>query len=388
MGRWRREGNDGVSLCDRRVWLALGLLGLALPACSQQVATPGHWVLVSQAGSRTVAVIDPEEGRVVKRITVGMLPHRLLLAPDGRSAYAVLVGSQAVAEIDLQTLTLRRTFLTAPVPERRADGSLIQGHQDQNAFAHTTCFDCHGGGSAKPAIVGTRPFGITLSEDGETLIVSQIRDASLALLARDSGGLERTLPLPPSGQAHEPVDVTRLEGSLYVALRPTQPATTPAAIRRLDAKTLQEQSEAHTGSDPAMLLPDPERSRVLVSNFETNTLTAFGPAGKESVYTVNPGPMGMLLLPGGRLLSLNYYSNSLSLVELDTAEVESLALELDGRKYANPTHAALAPNRREVYIVSSGTEGNLLVFDLAGKRVVRAIPIDGLSFDVLVVPKL
>ncbi|WP_157205896.1 YncE family protein [Calidithermus timidus] len=372
-----------------RLWLKPGLLALSLTlvACSQRVATTGHWVLVSQAGSRSVAVVDPEEGQVIKRITVGMLPHRLLLAPGGRSAYAVLVGSQAVAEIDLASLTLRRTFLTAPVPERRADGSLIAGHQEHNAFTHTSCFDCHGGGSAQPAIVGTRPFGITLSEEGETLIVSQIRDASLALIARESGELERTLPLPPSAQAHEPVDVARLGDSLYVALRPTQPATTPAVIRRLEAKSLQEQSEAQTGSDPAMLLPDPERSRVLVSNFETNTLTAFGPSGKEAVYTVNPGPLGMLLLPGGRLLSLNYYSNSLSLVDLDTAEVESLPLELGDRKYANPTHAALLPGGRQVYIVSSGTEGHLLLFDLQEKRVVRDIPIDGLSFDVLVVPK-
>jgi DNA-binding beta-propeller fold protein YncE len=376
-----------MSAFDRGFWLALGLFGLALPACSRVVA-PEHWVLVSQAGSRNVAVVDPSEGRVVKRITVGMLPHRLLLSPDGRTAYAVLVGSQAVAEIDLKTLTLRRTLLTAPVPERRADGSLIQGHQEQDAFAHTSCFDCHGGGSARPAIVGTRPFGITLSADGVKLIVSQIRDGSLAVLEREGGALERTVPLPPSGQAHEPVDVARLEDSLYVALRPTQPATTPSVLRRLDARSLEAQSEAQTGSDPAMLLPDPQRRRVLVSNFETNTLSAFGPAGQEAVYTVNPGPLGMLLLPGGGLLSLNYYSNSLSLVDLDSAKVESLALELGGRKYANPTHAALAPNRREVYIVSSGTEGNLLVFDLATRRLLRAIPIDGLSFDVLVVPKL
>ncbi|MCL6568141.1 MAG: hypothetical protein K6T35_04510, partial [Meiothermus silvanus] len=163
----------------------LGLLiGLGLAACNRPVSAPPHWVLVSQAGSSTVAVVDPEAGTVVKRLTVGLLPHRLLVSPDRASVYVVLVGSQAVAELDLTTLNLRRTFLTAAVPLRRDDGSVIQAHQDQDAFSHTTCYDCHGGGSAKPAIVGTRPFGITLSPDGLKLIVSQIRGGDLAVLDR------------------------------------------------------------------------------------------------------------------------------------------------------------------------------------------------------------
>ncbi|MER3554582.1 MAG: hypothetical protein C4331_09600 [Meiothermus sp.] len=362
-------------------------LGTVLAACSSAPTAANHWVLVSQAGSSTVAVVDPQAGRVVRRISVGMLPHRLLLSPDAHSAYAVLVGSQAVAEIDLKTLSLQRTFLTAPVPERREDGTLIRAHADANASAHSSCYDCHGGGAAKPAIVGTRPFGITLSEDGLNLIVSQIRAGNLAILNREEGKLERTLPLPPTGLAKEAADVTRMGESLYVALRPPQPATTPSVVRRLDAKTLEFQSEAETGSDPAMLLPDPERGRVLVTNFETNTLSAFGVGGKSAVYTVTPGPLGMLRLPGNQLLSLNYYSNAVSLVNLGSGAVETLPLAFGGRTYVNPTHAALAPGGRTAYIVSSGTEGNLLVFDLGLKRVVGAIPVDGLSFDVLVVPK-
>lgn len=367
--------------------LLVVLFGLALAACSQPVAAPPHWVLVSQAGSSTVAVVDPQAGKVVKRISVGLLPHRFLMSPDRTSVYVVLVGSQAVAELDLETLSLRRTFLTAPVPSRRDDGSLIQAHTDEQAFTHTTCYDCHGGGAAKPAIVGTRPFGITLSPDGQRLVVSQIRGGSLAVLDRAGGVLERTLPLEPTGWAHEAADVTRLGDSFYVALRPTQPATTPAVIRRLNAQTLEFQSEAPTGSDPAMLLPDPERGRILVTNFETNTVSAFETSGGTATYTVTPGPLGMLKLPGDLLLSLNYYSNALSLINLKSGAVESLALEFGGRKYVNPTHAALSPEGRYAYIVSSGTEGNLLVFDLGQKRVVRVIPVDGLSYDVLVVPK-
>jgi DNA-binding beta-propeller fold protein YncE len=124
-----------------------------------------------------------------------------------------------------------------------------------------------------------------------------------------------------------------------------------------------------------------------VTNFETDTLSAFDASGKTLTYTVTPGPLGMLKLPGDRLLSLNYYSNAVSLVDLKSGAVESVGLEFGGRKYVNPTHAALSPDEKYAYIVSSGTEGNLLVFDLGQKRVVRVIPVDGLSYDVVTVPR-
>jgi hypothetical protein len=52
----------------------------------------------------------------------------------------------------------------------------------------------------------------------------------------------------------------------------------------------------------------------------------------------------------------------------------------------NPTHAALSGDGRLAWIVSSGTDGHLVALDLAARRVVRDLPIDGLSFDVAVVP--
>ena len=92
-------------------------------------------------------------------------------------------------------------------------------------------------------------------------------------------------------------------------------------------------------------------------------------------------------MPDGRALVLNYYSNSVSVVNLETRSSQTVALTLNGKSFVNPTHAALAPDGRSAYIVSSGTDGNLLVFDLQRLVVTRAIAIDGLSFDVVVVKK-
>lgn len=209
-------------------------LGLVVTACSAVGPIGGHLVLVSQAGSSTVAVVDPMQGRTVKRITVGGLPHRMILNPDGSKVYVVLVGSQAVAEVDVQRLEVARTFLTAPVPERRGDGSPIQPHFDQGAFSKTSCFACHNPGGAKPLIVGERPVGITFSSDFGRLLISHIRQGRLSEIDLHSGKVVRAVNLPPAGSANEAADVARVGFRLVVALRPRQPSTEASAVRWLD----------------------------------------------------------------------------------------------------------------------------------------------------------
>jgi len=364
-----------------RLVILAGLIGLA--ACSSPPTARPHYLLVSQAGSSTVAVVDPVQGRTVKRITVGGLPHRMILSPDGTKVYVVLVGSQAVAEVDVQRLEVSRTFLTAPVPERRDNGSTIQQHFDQDAFSQTSCFACHYPGGAKPFIVGERPVGIAFSSDFGRLFISHIRQGYLSEIDLNSGKVVRAVNLPPSGFANEAVEVARVGSKLVVAMRPRQPSTEASAVRWLNEGTLEHLSEAPTGSDPAFVLP--LEGGALVSNFESNTLSLHAPSASPKSFTVTPGPLGLLAVGDGKILSLNYYSNAVSLVDLVSGQVQNHKLELGDRIFVNPTHAALSPDGRKAYIVSSGTEGHLLVFDLESKQVTKAIPIDGLSFDVVVV---
>ncbi len=361
-------------------WLALVLL----VSCSGPPQR-SHYVLVSQAGSSTVAVVDPVQGRTIKRITVGGLPHRMVLNRDKSKVYVVLVGSQAVAEVDVQRLLVSRTFLTAPVPERRSDGSLIQPHFEQDAFTKTSCFACHNPGGARPFIVGERPVGIAFSSDDSRLFVSHIRQGRLSEIDLGRAEVVRAVNLPPSGSASEAADVARVGSRLVVALRPRQPSTEASAVRWLDEATLEPLFEASTGSDPAFVLPWGEGA--LVSNFESDTLSLHVPGSSPKSYTVTPGPLGLLAVGSGKVLSLNCYSNAVSWVDLASGQAEHHRLELGGRVFVNPTHAALSPDGRRAYIVSSGTEGHLVVFDLERRQVTQAIPIDGLSFDVVVVPR-
>ncbi|HXU81643.1 MAG TPA: hypothetical protein VN914_09620 [Polyangia bacterium] len=348
-------------------------------------AGPADRVFVSQAGSSTLLVVDGASGASEGRIEVGMLPHNLVLSPDRRTLYVALVGSQAVAEVDVATARLRRTLLTAPVPERRLDGSVIAAHVDQGAFGASTCYGCHRPGGAQPKYAGDRPFGLLLSRDGRRLYVSHLRASRLAVLDLEQGRIERTVFLAPAGAATEAVAIDRMGDELWVALRPPQPSVLPGALRRLNEETLEAVADVATGADPGALLALPERGRVLVSNFESNTVTMTDGVGPGVRFEAAPGPLGLLALPAGLVLAMDYYSNAVSFLDLEAGSARTLPLEHGGVPYANPTNAALASSGRSVWIVSSGTDGHLLELDLASRTIVRDLSIDGLSFGVAVV---
>lgn len=370
-----------------------GCTGLPDPAATDAAPPPrdapaaaaADRIFVSQAGSATIVAIDADTGAIDGRIEVGMLPHNLVLSPDRRTLYAALVGSQAIAEIDVATARLRRTMLTAPVPATRADGTTIQPHVDQGAFDHTTCYDCHRPGGARPTYAGARPFGLLVSPDGRHLIVSHLRTSDLAVVDLTSGRIETTVHLAPAGAATEAVALARLGDEIWVALRPPQPSTSAGALRRLDGATLAPLGDVATGADPAALLAMPDRRSVLVSNFESNSLTEHI-SGAAVPHDAAPGPLGLTALPSGAVLALDYYSNAVSVLDLTAGTSTTTPLARDGARYANPTQAAISSDGRSAWIVSGAPEGHLIELDLSSMQVVRDLAIDGLSFGVAIVP--
>ena len=236
--------------------------------------------------------------------------------------------------------------------------------------------------------MGTRPFGALLSASGKQLLISHINSPEIVVLDLATGGIAGTVTLEPSGDATESVALARLGDAIWLARRPRQPSTSPGILRRLDPETLAGTGDVAAGSDTGALLSLPDRGRLLASNFETDTVTELDGSGAARVLQAAPGPLGLLALPDQQtILTLDYYSNAVSFLDLDTGSSETLSLALNGVSYVNPTHAALSGDGRSAWIVSSGTEGHLLELDLSSRRIVRDVPIDGLSFGVVFVPQ-
>ena len=341
--------------------------------------------------AQSILRVNATDGMILKETKVGMLPHNFLLGKDGRKFYVVLTGSQAIAELNISTGDVLRTFLTEPVPKARDNKSVIKGHIDKDAFSHTTCYDCHraGSGGPNPAIVGSQPFGAVISKDGKTLYVTNGRSGNLSVIDIATGTLNQLLPLPPSGTAREPTDIALLDDQMFITMRPPLPSTSPGAVRRLDVASLSVLSDTPTGANAGIILSDANSHQIYTSNFETNTISRFDAKGALlNSITVGAGPFGLRLLPeSNQMIVANYYANSISLINLADNQTQTIPLAFNDKPYANPTHVALDANGRTAYIVSSGTVGNLLTFDFKLQQVTSAVPIGSLPFDVMTVPK-
>lgn len=350
---------------------------------------PQTELFVSLPAADAIQRIRVSDGAILQQTQVGMLPHNFLRSRDGRSVYVVLVGSQSIAEIDTKRGQVLRTLLTAPVPDKRSDGSVIQGHIDRNAFVHTTCFDCHRGGAdgVKPVVVGTRPLGIAWNATGDALLVTNSRSSTLAVIDITSGAITKEISLAPNALAHDPAALAASADRIVVTLRPSQPSFANSVIRVMRANDFSTVSETVVGSNANHVIIDDASRSAYVSDFESNTVTRVPlDDGVASSLTVRNGPLGLRTFDGARLLSANYYQNSLSVVDISSGASTEIPLLIDAINYSNPTHIALSANRNLAYIVSSGTRGHVLEFDLQRLQFTRAFPIGGLPFDIIALP--
>jgi len=371
--------------------IALGAaLAVVLVGCERQpqAVEPRAAVFVSMPVQDAVLKLDPVTGEVLARTTVGRLPHHMVVDERTRRLYVVLTGSQAVAELDIDSGALLRTFLTAPVPMTRADGSTIEGHVSRGAQEHSTCFACHSvDGGVKPTIIGNRPFSLVFSDDRRALFVSNTRGGSVTRIDLDTGSATAILEVPPSGAATEPTSLARVGERLYATVLVPQPDDRAAALRTIDAASGRTLSETPIGPRANFVLADPRRGVVYVANFETNTVSEFSLQGEpRRTFAVGPGPQGMALTPDGRrLVVANYYDNSLSLVALDEGTAETFPLVLGEQRYVNPSHLVLTDDGRSALVATSGTKGALVRVDLERRAVTSAAPVGPLPFDIVAV---
>ena len=337
----------------------------------------------------SLVVVNPAQKTEVSRLKLGKLPHNVRLSADGAKLYVVLVGSQAIAEIDVASKQLIRTFLTDPVPISDNAGVPIEAHISLQADLHSSCFDCHNGRAdgAKPAIVGSRPFGIALTTDNKVLVANMF-SATVNYIDLATGNIVKSLDILPAGDAQEPTEVAIMDGRLYVTVRPILPSLSPSVLRVYDLDSGALLSQNNVGSAVTALEIDASSSELYTTNFESNTLDRFGADGQLiDSFVVGDGPFGVDI-DGETLLVANYYNNSISRIELSNKNIFTQALGTEDQQFSNPTHVSLSHDNQIIYLISGSTNGYLLTLDSTTLKIISNMQIDGLPFDIININKL
>ena len=119
-------------------------------------------LLVGIMGSDCVAVADPVDGRVIRRVRTGRGAHNLFYAPDGRTIYVTNRVEGTVSVLDAASLDVLRTYTVPNGPDCIAfapDGTLWV---TMRWGGHVAVLDPTSGAHATIA-VGRSPHGVFLS---------------------------------------------------------------------------------------------------------------------------------------------------------------------------------------------------------------------------------
>jgi DNA-binding beta-propeller fold protein YncE len=76
----------------------------------------GRYNFVSMAGESYVAVLDPQTGKLVKRLEVGQNNANISFRSDGRFGYVAVTGENEVAVVEIESLEVERRLPTGEGP--------------------------------------------------------------------------------------------------------------------------------------------------------------------------------------------------------------------------------------------------------------------------------
>jgi YVTN family beta-propeller protein len=139
------------------------------------VSKDGNRLYVVAQEASTLLVVDPENRRVLNKITVGNYPHSIVLNNEGL-AYVTNQWSDNVSVIDLAASKVIDTLATGNGPaglSLSADGRSLYV---VNSFSSDiSVIDLQTGVERKRLQAGNNPTGAQLSPDGKTLYVTSRR---------------------------------------------------------------------------------------------------------------------------------------------------------------------------------------------------------------------
>ena len=120
---WVAHSGDGrVSVIDLASKKVVNVIDAQTPGANRLKITPdGKLALISQlGGGGGLVVLDTTDGTVRKRLKVGRGAAGILITPDGSKAFIAMTGDNAIAVVDLKTLTETARYNTGQGPDGMA----------------------------------------------------------------------------------------------------------------------------------------------------------------------------------------------------------------------------------------------------------------------------
>lgn len=323
------SGNGTVALVDPQAGKILSVIPTGEKPAGVALARDGKRAVVTHWYGYDLAILDIKSDKlsVAGRVAVGAEPRGVVLSPDGKFAYAALGSTNEVVRVDLA--------------ERNVTGRLE---------------------------VGREPRGLAISRDGLKLAVGNVRAESISIIDRIAWKVERTISV--AGTNLRQVTFDHDGKYAYVA-------------------NMQNRGMATTANNIDLGWVLGQRlSRVKVAGGEPVDVLSLDPKGKAvgDVYGVAMSTDGakLALSAGGthELLLLSVKDEPLPWRERVGRDlIPQELLKNDGRFRrtevgGRPTELAFAPDNKTIY-AANYLDNSIQAIDFDSGKVVRTISLGG-----------
>jgi YVTN family beta-propeller protein len=297
------------------------LLAAKLPAAEKR--TPA--LLVLNKEDATLAIVDPQDGKVVGRVPTGEAPHEVAASADGTLAFVANYGARnpgnTISVIDLTAgKELRRVDLG---PLRRPHGIVVAGGKVYfTAEVNKLIARYDPAGNQIDWLLGTGQNGthmVLLSQDTNQIFTANIGSDSITAIDRVPGSLGWSETVIPVGKGPEAIDLSPDGQELWTA----HSRDGGVSIIDVPAKKVIYTLDVQTKRSNRLKFT-PDGKLVLISDFEGGELVVLDRAARKQIKRIQLGrtPEGILIVPDGSRAYVGVAGeNNVAVIDLKTLEV-------------------------------------------------------------------
>lgn len=327
-----KNSHFGLPAC---LWafIAAFLISFFLSSCSEpEAASAGEsngTLVVLNKTDYTAMIIDLSTGEILAELPTGVAPHEADISPDGSLAVASNYGEydgepgHTLTLINLRENTVDRVIDLGEYTRPHGLAWLDDEHIAVTAEGKQALIVLHLPTEeiVKEIITGQeRSHIVALSQDQSRAFVANIDYGTMSVIDLEN---EEVITTIETGEGAEGIAISADESELWITNRYED------TVSVIDLGTFEVVETLPAGEFPIRANFTPDGRHVLVANMNSGDVSVFDVETRtermrinlEPENDLNAGPVGMLVIPGNRILVAGTQTDRLYVIDLETFEI-------------------------------------------------------------------
>ena len=320
---------SNLSITILTLLLTMSLFGCEQTESAETVEDSGKLVVLNKSGY-TAMIIDMESKEVLATLPTGVAPHEAEISPDGRYALASNYGEydgepgNTLTVIDMQEMVVDREIDLGEYARPHGLAWFNDGeHVAVTAEVQEALIVLHFPTDEIVQVIPTnqqRSHIVQLSSDNSKAYVANIDYGTLSIIDMQAGEVLAQLD---TGEGAEGISISPDESELWITNRYED------TVSIIDLNNYEVIETIQAGSFPIRSNFTPDGNHVLVANMQSGDVSVFDTVNRTEIMRIdlepdsdlNAGPVGMLKIPGNRILVAGTQTDKLYVIDMETFEI-------------------------------------------------------------------